>query len=79
MFTHEIQEDPLKLTPRWLRIPAACQYSGLSRAQLYLLLANNEIQSASVCKRGRTRGVRVVDKIAIDRFMERRLSAKEVD
>jgi Helix-turn-helix domain len=66
------------LTPRWLRVRAACQYSGLSRAQLYLLLASNTIPSASVCKKGKSRGVRVIDRLALDRFMERHLSTKEV-
>jgi hypothetical protein len=32
------QGDPVTLNPRWLRIPAAVKYSGLSRSKLYELL-----------------------------------------
>jgi len=75
MLTTEIQQDthtgPVTLNPRWLRIPSAVKYSGLSRSWLYELLAQGRIRS--ICLRSRRdalRGVRLVDKESIDLFME---------
>ena len=74
MLTTEIQQDtctgPVTLNPRWLRIPSAVKYSGLSRSRLYELLAQGRIRS--ICLRSRrdaARGVRLVDRESIDRFM----------
>jgi hypothetical protein len=66
----ETYSGPIALNARWLRIPAAVKYSGLSRADVY-----NHIQSGdivSIClKRHRhaTRGIRLIDRESIDRFM----------
>ena len=75
MLTTEIQQDthtgPVTLNPRWLRIPSAVKYSGLSRSRLYELLAQGRIRS--ICLRSRRdalRGVRLVDKESIDLFVE---------
>ena len=47
MLTTEIQQDthtgPVTLNPRWLRVPSAVKYSGLSRSRLYELLAQGRI------------------------------------
>jgi hypothetical protein len=88
MLTAEIQQDthtgPVTLNPRWLRIPSAVKYSGLSRSRLYELLAQGRIKS--ICLKSHTgalRGVRLVDRESIDLFMESlqevvsRLSAAE--
>jgi hypothetical protein len=75
MLTTEIQQDtytgPVTLNPRWLRIPSAVKYSGLSRSRLCELLAQGRIRS--ICLRSRRdalRGVRLVDRESIDLFME---------
>jgi hypothetical protein len=75
MLTTEIQQDtytgPVTLNPRWLRIPSAVKYSGLSRSRFYELLAQGRIRS--ICLRSRRdalRGVRLVDRDSIDLFME---------
>jgi hypothetical protein len=70
MFAHEIVQDPATLQPRWLKVPAAVSYSGINRARLYILLAEGQIKSASVRSRGRLRGIRVVDRESIDRYLE---------
>src|ERR1700732_4253757 len=87
MLTTEIQQDihtgPVTLNPRWLRIPSAVKYSGLSRSRLYELLAQGRIKS--ICLKshhGALRGVRLVDRESIDLFMQSlqevsRLSATE--
>ena len=77
MLTHEILADPVKLEARWLRIPAAVSYSGLSRSRLFLLLADGTIKSASICARGKNRGVRIVDRLSIDRFLSGLTKDKE--
>ena len=75
MLTTEVQQDtytgPVTLNARWLRIPSAVKYSGLSRSRLYELLAQDRIRS--ICLRSRRDallGVRLVDRELIDRFME---------
>ena len=75
MLTTEIQQDtytgPVTLNPRWLRIPSAVKYSGLSRSRLYELLAQGRIRSICLrSNRDAVRGVRLVDRESIDRFME---------
>jgi hypothetical protein len=69
MFEKEIVSDPLKLEPRWLRIPAAVAYSGFSRAKLFILRSEGQIKSVSVTSAGKSRGVRVVDRLSIDAFL----------
>jgi hypothetical protein len=76
MLTREIQLDthsgPVTLNPRWLRIPAAVKYSGLSRSTLYELLSEGRLRSISVkSRKGALRGVRLIDRESIDLFMER--------
>ena len=75
MLTTEIQQDthsgPVALTARWLRIPSAVKYSGLSRSRLYELLSERKIRSISVkSRKGAQRGVRLIDRKSIDLFME---------
>jgi hypothetical protein len=77
VFVHEIARefpiippDPSQLQlPRWLRVPAAIQYSGLPRSSLFRLLSENVIKSASLCSPGKTRGVRIIDRLELDRVL----------
>jgi hypothetical protein len=74
MFVTEIQQDthdgPVTLNPRWLRIPAAVKYSGLSRSLLYKLLSEGRIKSLAIrARKHALRGVRLVDRESIDQFM----------
>ena len=69
MFTREILDRPENLQARWLRIPAAVSYSGISRARLFLLLAEGQIRSASVIAKGGKRGMRIIDRLSIDEFL----------
>jgi hypothetical protein len=74
MLTTEIQQGthsgPVTLNPRWLRIPAAVKYSGLSRSRLYELLSEGKIRSICVkSHKGAERGVRLLDRESIDAFM----------
>jgi hypothetical protein len=68
--SRDISSGPVSLSPRWLRIPAATKYSGLSRARLYELLGERRIKS--ICLKAHknvTRGIRLVDRESIDQFM----------
>jgi hypothetical protein len=69
MFAHEIARTGVDIQPRWLRVPAACAYSGLPRSSLYRLLAQNIIKSAALCNVGKTRGVRVIDRFELDALL----------
>jgi hypothetical protein len=75
MVTTDIQQDtctgPVTLNPRWLRIPSAVKYSGLSRSRLYELIAQERIKSICLKSHHKAlRGVRLVDRESIDLFME---------
>jgi hypothetical protein len=61
----EITSMPVK----WLRIPEAIRYSGLSRSFLYQLIADGRIKSACIRKKGSVRGVRILSAESIDAFM----------
>lgn len=50
--------------PRWLRVPGACQYSGLNRSVLYTLLSAGKVRSHKIG------GSRVVDRFSLDSFIE---------
>ena len=76
MITTDIQQDtytgPVTLNPRWLRIPSAVKYSGLSRSRLYELIVEGSIKSICLkSHRDALRGVRLVDRESVDLFMER--------
>jgi hypothetical protein len=62
----EVTTLPIK----WLRIPAACAYNGMSRAKLYQLLAEGQIKSICVRKKGNVRGLRLFSADSIDTFLE---------
>jgi hypothetical protein len=74
MFAHEVVENPATLQPRWLKVPVAVSYSGLSRAKLYILMAEGLVKSASVRSRGRSRGIRVIDRLSLDEFLTKNLT-----
>jgi Helix-turn-helix domain len=61
--------DSLPPPSRWLRIPQAVKYSGISRAFLYRLLTSGAVKSISINTAGK-RGVRLVDQKDLDTFME---------
>ena len=57
------------LQPKYLRIPAAVSYSGMSRAKLYQLMAEGQIKSISVRRKGRVRGLRMILAESLDHFL----------
>ena len=82
MLTTEIQQDthtgPVTSNQRWLRVPGAVKYSGLSRSRLYELLTERRIKSICVkSHKAAARGVRLIDRESIDLFMERQQELRE--
>jgi hypothetical protein len=77
MFTHELAKDLQLAEQRWLRVPLASRYSGISRATLYRLMSEGIIKSASLRGKGKARGIRVIDKISIDELLESLAGAPE--
>jgi hypothetical protein len=72
--TTEIQQNThsgaVNINPRWLRVPSAVKYSGLSRSLLYELIAKGKIRSICLKSyKGAERGVRLLDRESIDSFM----------
>lgn len=51
------------ITPRWLKIPAAVAYSGISRSTLY------ELMNAGQIKSHRIGAARVIDRESLDAFI----------
>lgn len=51
------------ITPRWLKIPAAVAYSGISRSAIYELLNARKIKSHLIG------AARVIDRESIDAFI----------
>lgn len=51
------------ITPRWLKIPAAVAYSGISRSVIYELLNEGKIRSH------RIGAARVIDRESLDAFI----------
>jgi hypothetical protein len=53
-----------QLQPRFVRLPkpgTLCQFTGLSRTQIYLLCKSGKVKSHSLRRPGTCRGVRVID------------------
>ena len=66
---------PETITPttaqiKWMRVPDAVRYSGMSRAKLYQLMAEGKIKTASVRQKGNLRGLRLFSGESIDAFLE---------
>ena len=51
------------ITPRWLKVPAAVAYSGISRSVIYELLNARKIKSH------RIGAARVIDRESLDAFI----------
>jgi hypothetical protein len=58
------------LTPKYLRVPAACAYAGIGRAKLYQFLAEGQIKSVNVRQKGTCRGIRLINVESLDQFLE---------
>lgn len=60
------ENEPANVTliPVWLRLSDAIQYSGISRSTLYELFdfAGGPIRTSCLRQRGRTRGIRLVNR-----------------
>jgi hypothetical protein len=69
MNTHT-STDVTTLPAKWLRLPAACAYSGMSRAKLYELISEGQIKSICVRKKGNIRGLRLLSAESLDAFLE---------
>jgi hypothetical protein len=71
MFDHEIAHTGADIQPRWLRVPAAITYSNLPRSSLYRLLNQRVIKSIMLASPGKTRGVRLIDRLQLDALLTR--------
>jgi hypothetical protein len=70
MASIEILEGSLEFLPRWMRVKTAVGYAGISRARLFTLMAEGKIATASVVSDGRKRGIRLIDRHSLDKFLE---------
>jgi hypothetical protein len=60
-----------RINPRWLRIPVAIRYTGISRTRLFKLVAEGVIKSACLKEhRGAKRGLRLIDRFSLDLYLE---------
>jgi hypothetical protein len=57
--------------PEWLRVWDATRVSGIGRSTLYMLIKSGEVRSASIRKRNRTRGIRLINRDSLNDFIEK--------
>jgi hypothetical protein len=57
--------------PEWLRLPDAVRVSGIGRSTLYMLIKSGEVRSASIRKRNRTRGIRLINRDSLNDYIEK--------
>ena len=69
----EVAHESTPLPPRWLRVPVATHYSGISRSKLYELFADGQIKAASVHSKGSKKGIRLIDRLSLDAYLERQV------
>jgi predicted DNA-binding transcriptional regulator AlpA len=72
-----VSTEVTALPIRWLRIPDAIRYSGLSRSLLYQLIADGSLRSICIRRRGSLRGARVLSAESIDEFLERHVDERK--
>ena len=61
---------PQSITPRWLTYKQAAIYSGLGTRVLENHVRAGFIRSSNACAPGATRGRRLLDRLALDQFIE---------
>jgi len=65
-----VDASPL-LKPEWLRLPDAVRVSGIGRSTLYMLIKSGEVRSASIRKRNRIRGIRLINRDSLNDYIEK--------
>jgi len=56
--------------PEWVRIPEACRLTGLSRSTLYELISAQAVKTSALRRRGKRRGVRLVNRASLLALIE---------
>jgi capsular polysaccharide biosynthesis protein len=54
----------------WLTVKEALAYGKISRSRLYALIADKEVRTVSIKRRGKVRGKRYVSRTSIDELFE---------
>ena len=73
--THNKQDKPLK--PEWIRPNQATHVFGIGRTKLYELMAAGKIKTASIRKRGDSRGTRLISYDSLASFIESQVEVGE--
>jgi hypothetical protein len=69
-----IKPPPLedRVPPRWLRVFQATIYSGINRSRLFRLISEGGLKTAAVKESAHsTRGIRLIDRYSLDRYLEK--------
>jgi hypothetical protein len=72
--THVVIEEGQPVQPKWGSVKAATQYSGIPRYRIFELVAEGQIRSAVLKRRGQLRGRRLIDLKSLDDFIARHAS-----
>lgn len=67
----------INLQPEWARVPDITKMFGIKRTSLFRLLADGSIRSASIRRRGSTKGIRIIDCDSVRALLQNQ-AAKEV-
>jgi hypothetical protein len=65
--------DGISLQPEWLRLKLATILFGISRSQLYELIGERKIKSISLRKRGKLKGIRLINADSLRDYLERKV------
>ena len=60
---------PATQKPEWFRIADATRFYGIGRSSLYELIGAGKIKSVVLCKKGNSRGIRLLSAASLDALL----------
>jgi hypothetical protein len=63
---------------KWGRVKAAVEASGIPRYRMFELLKEGQIRSATLKRKGKQRGIRLIDLDSLDAYIEKHVVKSEV-
>ena len=60
---------PAIAKPEWFRIADATRFYGIGRSSLYELIGAGKIKSVVLCKKGNSRGIRLLSSASLDALL----------
>jgi hypothetical protein len=64
-----MKQSAIKLQPEWLSVATACDYSSLSRTELFRICTLEDVVSIHKIKPGNKKGIRLINRASLDAYM----------